>query len=213
MITSWTTALFEDHGDKLSDPEAQQMKYFIVDGAERMRTLIKDLLRFSQAGRGLRPQETSPMLAISSAVRALAQSIHEASGRFEYANIPNTVWADPAMLAQVFQNVFSNCIKFRRKDVPLEVKVCAYVVGSTAKFQVTDNGLGIDPKYLTKVFEVFTRLYSTSEFPGTGIGLALARRVIHAHGGEIGILSDGPGHGTTVWFTVPITKEDRGDAP
>lgn len=202
MITSWTSALFEDHGDKLMEPEAQQMKHFIIDGVNRMRTLIRDLLSFSQAGRGIQTTMVSPRMAISSAVRNLAGALNESGGRIVIEDIPNEVFADGAMLAQVFQNLLSNSLKFRRKGVTPVVTITAEVRDSEIRFSVIDNGLGIAQHHLPRVFEVFTRLYSTAEYEGTGIGLALVRRIVHAHGGDIGIDSPGPDQGTTAWFTL-----------
>jgi light-regulated signal transduction histidine kinase (bacteriophytochrome) len=204
MINGWTTALFEDHGHLITTEEGKQSLYYITDGVTRMRRLIQDLLRFSKAGRDLALAPVVPVRCVSSAVKNLATLIAETGARVDCNEPMPMVRADAAMLSQVFQNLISNSLKFRRKDVAPEITIRGVQQGSLVRITVADNGIGIDPKYVSKVFEVFTRLYSTAEYDGTGIGLALARRIVHAHGGDIGIDSPGADQGTTVWFTLRV---------
>lgn len=201
MINGWTAALFADFGHLFQDPEAMIMKVFITDGVQRMRVLIQDLLRFSKAGQGLKLVPASPVLAASAAMKNLQAVMLDTEASLVYGDLP-MVLADTSMLSHVFQNVFSNSLKFRTPGKPPTLIIGGVVQSGMVKISIADNGIGIDPKYLPKVFEVFTRLYSREEYEGTGIGLALARRIIHAHGGDIGISSNGPGTGTTVWFTL-----------
>lgn len=206
MISGWINALFEDYEKQLGDPEALKMKHYVLDGVTRMKRLIKDLLRFSRAGRDLQLAPISSEGALTDAMKNLSVSIAEADAEILYPTMP-MVRADAAMLAAVFQNIISNSLKFRKKNAPCEIRIDATADSPFIRFDVSDNGIGIDARYQERIFDIFTRLYGQDEYDGTGIGLALVRRIVHAHGGEVWITSSGTDRGTTVSFTIPTTEQ------
>jgi signal transduction histidine kinase len=182
-----------------------------VDGVARLRALIQDLLRFSRAGQNITLSSTHLAPIVARAISHLSEVLKGAT--VELSEDMPPVLADEAVLRQAIHNVLSNSVKFRRKDVPLTIKVSATLTDGFVRVEIADNGLGIAPEHQHAVFEVFKRLYSTEEYPGTGIGLALVRRIIHAHGGEVGVRSAGANQGTTVWFTLRHRGEKAGSAP
>lgn len=209
MISSWTTALFEDHGDKLTSEDALKTRHYIVDGVARLRALIQDLLRFSRAGQNIHlvPIHLAPVVA--RAISSMRGAIESAQGSVALSEDMPSVLADESVLRQAIYNILSNCVKFKRADEPLRISVSAKQGDGRVLVEITDNGLGIALEHQRAVFEVFKRLYSAEEYPGTGIGLALVRRIVHAHGGEVGVRSEGAGTGTTVWFTLKAAKQKK----
>lgn len=207
MIGSWTASLFEDYGDRLQDYEALKMKEYVLGGVTRMQALIRDLLRFSRAGRDLKLAKLELAVSLSEAFELLQVQIRENSVAIEIDEMPLVI-GDYNMLVLVFQNLISNAIKFRRAGMEFRprIQVTAQTLPGNryTEICVRDNGIGIDPKYQTKVFEVFTRLYTQEEYSGTGIGLALVRRVVNAHGGSVRVESAGHNKGTAVFFTLPL---------
>jgi light-regulated signal transduction histidine kinase (bacteriophytochrome) len=132
----------------------------------------------------------------------LAAAIEESGGRVEYAALPN-VTGDSTQLRQLFLNLLANAIKFRGDRTPL-VTIDAQSEGPTITFAVRDNGIGIEPQYVDRVFVLFQRLHTRAEYPGTGIGLAICRKIVERHGGRIWFEST-PGQGTTFYFTLPAS--------
>ncbi len=205
QIAGFITALFEDYGDRLTEPDAEEAKAFVIEGVQRMRRLINDLLRFSRAGRNLKMARFPLVYAVNEVISSLALAIEEADAIIQAENLPE-VYADHTMLSQVLQNLVANSLKYRAEGRPCVIQITATTKATEIVVHVADNGIGIPEKYREQVFEVFTRLYARGKYNGTGIGLALVRRIVHAHGGQVGISSSEEGQGTTVSFSLPLEE-------
>jgi signal transduction histidine kinase len=139
----------------------------------------------------------------------LGPQIEQAGATIEIGDLP-VVTADRARLGQVFQNLIANAVKFRRAELAVVVGVSATRDGPrTWRFEVTDNGIGIEERYRARIFRMFQRLHTTDVFPGTGIGLAVAERIVERHGGAIGVEASATG-GSKFWFTLPEQAVDGG---
>jgi light-regulated signal transduction histidine kinase (bacteriophytochrome) len=184
MVSSYLQLLRRRYHGTLDD-DADAFIDYAVEGAARMRTLIEDLLAYSRAGRAERPLEP---VDTETLVAEVARTLRaQAGGReplIEWHHLP-TVDGDPAQLAQLFQNLIGNGVKFVDEDTRPHVWVRAAREGPAWHFMVEDNGIGIDPRHLERVFGMFQRLHTRDEFPGTGIGLAIAKKVVERHGGHI----------------------------
>jgi light-regulated signal transduction histidine kinase (bacteriophytochrome) len=210
MVSNYTQLLGRRYKDQL-DADANEFIDFAVDGAKRMQELIHDLLQYARVG--TRGKEFKPMPAgdiAAGAVTNLAGAIEEAGAQVIVDALP-TVSCDATQLAQVFQNLIGNAIKFRRPGSTPIVRVSAARADQATVFSVADNGIGIEPKYFERIFQMFQRLHGRSEYAGTGIGLALCKKIVERHGGRIRVESD-PGHGTTFSFTIPDAPA-RPDGP
>ncbi|MFP4345980.1 MAG: PAS domain S-box protein [Anaerolineales bacterium] len=175
------------------------------ESAERMQQMIRALLNLSRVGRrehDLAPTDVEAVLERT--LRTLQRVQEETGGAVTRGPLP-TVMADEAQLGQVFQNLIANALKFRRAGVPPRIHVSARREEETWVFAVADNGIGIDPRHAERIFEIFQRLHTWEEYPGTGIGLALARKIIARHGGRIWVESK-PGEGATFYFTLPVAS-------
>jgi PAS domain S-box-containing protein len=204
MIASYLQLLQRRYQGKL-DEKADKYIYFAVDGASRMQNLINDLLEFSRVTTKARELEpTDCELILNQVLSDLEVSIKENEVTVSYDPLPE-VMADSTQLAQVFQNLISNAIKFRSKDAP-EINISAEKDGDRWLFSVRDNGIGIDPKYSERIFEVFKRLHKREEYAGTGIGLSICKKIIERHGGNIWVESE-LGKGSTFYFTLPVNFE------
>ena len=169
-----------------------------VDGATRMQTLIKDLLSLSRVGsRGAEFAPTDVNKALQQALDNLQMSIAESQARIDCGPLP-TLMADGAQLVQLFQNLIGNAIKYRT-DRPPEVRLTAFMQGSDWLFEIADNGIGFDPKHTDRIFMIFQRLHTRQEFSGTGIGLAVCKKIVERHGGRIWADSKA-GRGLDVFF-------------
>ena len=174
---------------------------FIVDGASRMKALISDLLAYSRVGRAgkelcMVPSEAS----FADALVNLRSSIEERGAQITHTPLPE-VYGDSLLLTQLFQNLLGNALKFCRNHTP-EIHVTAIHQESEWRFSVHDNGIGIDPQHFQRIFGVFQRLHTRREFEGTGIGLAVCKKIVECHGGKISVES-APGQGSTFYFTIP----------
>jgi signal transduction histidine kinase len=189
------------------DERADQYISFAVDGAQRMQRLINDLLAFSRVGRTTEDFTPVDLGAVAQAAAAQLESAREeAGGELVIGELPS-VSGDPGLLQALLANLFGNGWKFRREGVPPVIRVDARRDGSAWEITVTDNGIGIEPEYGEKVFVIFQRLHGRDVYPGTGIGLALAKKIVEFHGGRIGLTS-GSGPGTTIRFTLPALPEE-----
>ena len=205
-VSSFCQLLQRRYGGQL-DERADQYIGFAVDGAQRMQQLINDLLAFSRVGRTTEGFERVDMNAVAKAAVAQLDAMRaEVDGSVELGELP-VVLGDRALLRQLLINLVGNGLKFGRPDVPPQVRVQAIKDGVDWQLEVVDNGIGIEPEYADKVFVIFQRLHNRDSYPGTGIGLALAKKIVEFHGGRIGIVpTDGPG--TTIRFSLPGPTED-----
>ena len=204
MVGSFVQLLAQRYEGQL-DGDADEFIHFAVDGATRMRQLIEDLLAFSRVGTRAQPLEpTSCEDVLAEALANLRTRIEESGAEVTHDPLP-TVLADERQLVQVFQNLLSNAIKFRSAEPP-RIHVSADESNGEWEFAVRDNGIGVDPRHADRIFEIFKRLHTRDEYPGTGIGLAICRKTVERHGGRIWVDSQ-PGQGSTFRFTLPGTGE------
>jgi PAS domain S-box-containing protein len=183
------------------DGRADEYITHIVDGSQRMKMLINDLLAYSRVGRRGEPiQTTEAGVALQATLENLSLAIQEYGARITNEDLP-TVQADPTQLIQLFQNLIGNALKFRAERPP-QIHVGVEDVGEFWQFSVRDNGIGIEPAYFERVFQVFQRLHTRREYKGTGIGLAICKKIVERHGGSIWVESE-VGQGATFLFTLP----------
>jgi PAS domain S-box-containing protein len=207
MIGSYTQLLERRYGDRL-DSDAREFMAFIVDGATRMKQLIEDLLAYSRVGtRGKELRTVSAQAALDRALVNLRAAIESSGAEITRDALPE-VSGDDTQLTQLFQNLIGNAIKFRKKDEPLHVRVGVADAGDEWRFSVRDNGIGIERQYFERIFMVFQRLHTRDEYPGTGIGLAICKKVVDRHRGRIWVES-APGKGSTFIFTLPKIQKGQ----
>ena len=203
MVSSYVQLLAERYKDQLDAP-AQKFIHYAVDGAVRMQVLIQDLLDFSRVStRGLNFTRIDCNLLLAETLDNLQNALTVSGAAVTHDQLP-VVYGDRIQIVQVFQNLIANSIKFCT-NTPPRVHVSAELSDGKWRFSVQDNGIGIDAKYADKIFVIFQRLHTREEYPGTGIGLALCKRIVERHGGEIGFLSE-VGKGSTFYFTL-LRKE------
>lgn len=205
-IAGFSSLLKRRYSSSLND-EGNKFLQEIVDTTRRMEAKLDDLLAFSRAGRTQTPKEaTFPLgLAIEEARRSLVRKIEEAGARFTIPGDLPTVYGDRSLIAQVFQNLFSNSIKYRSINVPQIVVSVQAGEDNCCIIAVQDNGIGFDMQHKDRIFGVFQRLYTIEQYPGTGIGLAIAKKIVERHQGRIWPLST-PGKGSTFYFTLPVAS-------
>jgi PAS domain S-box-containing protein len=183
------------------DARAHEFIGHAVDGVTRMQALIDDLLIYSRVGKQEETRRpTACGQALDHALENLTTAIQETGAQVSRGVLP-TIPAIPGLLSLLFQNLVGNALKFRRKDNPVHIHVGAEPRGNAWLLWVKDNGIGIEPQYFGRIFLIFQRLHTRHDYPGTGIGLALCRRIVEHHGGRIWVESD-PGKGTTFFFTL-----------
>jgi PAS domain S-box-containing protein len=200
MIGSYTQLLERRYASRL-DSDALEFMHFIVDGATRMKQLIEDLLAYSRVGtRGKALQRVSMKAVYDRAVLNLRGAI-EQSGVIVASDVLPEVWGDDVQLAQLLQNLIANALKFRR-EAPPRIHLGVSENEREWTFCMSDNGIGIEPAYFERIFMVFQRLHTRDEYPGTGIGLAICKKVVDRHGGRIWVESE-PGAGSRFSFTLP----------
>jgi two-component system, sensor histidine kinase and response regulator len=189
-------------------PEGLDLLVSVCAGTSRMQRLIDDLLQLARFSR--QPLETRSLSMrelVQRVVETLQQEWPDRSVRVEIDELPDCS-GDQSLLEQVLINVLSNAFKFTATRNPAHIEVGAYKEGSEQVYFVRDNGVGFNMKYVDKLFGAFQRLHSQSEFPGTGIGLSIVRRIIHRHGGRVWV-EGRPQQGTTLYFSLPTTQEYR----
>jgi PAS domain S-box-containing protein len=205
-VTSFTQLLALEYADKL-DADAREYLGYVVAGAKRMQALINQLLDYSRLGTQRKPFALVDCRRIyETAVADLKVAIDESGAILTRADLPQ-VMGDGVQLVQVFQNLLANAIKFRRCHGP-QVHVWAEHTDKEWQFAVRDNGIGIDSRNFERLFVIFQRLHHRDEYAGTGIGLAVCKKIVELHGGRIWVESK-PGEGSTFYFTIPAVNESR----
>ncbi|HYM25915.1 MAG TPA: ATP-binding protein, partial [Vicinamibacterales bacterium] len=204
MVASYTQLLAKRYHGRL-DADADEFIHFAVDGATRMQTLIHDLLAYSRVGARGGVERFAVDEAVDAAIANLVDAIAASGGSIVREPLP-TIATDPTKLTQLFQNLIGNALKFSRKGVPPAIRVGARRCDAGWAFSVADNGIGIEPQYAERVFVIFQRLHTRAQYEGTGIGLALCKRIVTGFGGRIWLEST-PGEGSTFFFTVPDSQE------
>jgi PAS domain S-box-containing protein len=204
MVASYTQLLSKRYKGKL-DSDADEFIAFAVDGASRMQRLIQDLLAYSRVGtKGNDLRDTSSEEALEQALINLRGAIEASGAQVTHDPLP-TVLADEMQLVQLFQNLVGNAIKYQNPGVPRIHISAARNGGKQWTFSIKDNGLGIDPQYFEKIFGMFQRLHKREEFAGTGVGLAICKKIVERHGGSISVESQ-PGQGSTFRFAWGETE-------
>lgn len=200
MVASYTELLARRYKGKL-DADADEFIHFAVDGATRMQRLIQDLLKYSRVGSHIAPLTEVPSeRALEIALDNLHGAIAESGAEIDYGPLP-VVLANELQLSQLFQNLIGNGIKYQNGGAP-KIQVSAEPApGGRWAFAVKDNGIGIDPQHFERIFGMFQRLHKRDEYAGTGIGLAICKKIVECHGGRIAVESE-PGKGSTFRFTL-----------
>ena len=202
MVSSYTQLLAKRYSGKL-DSDADEFISYAVDGAKRMQTLLHDLLEYSRVGtRGKPFSLVNCEHVVEQAMANLKIAIEESGATVVYEVLP-TVTGDEGQLIQLFQNLIANAIKFRREEPP-QVRIWARRMNSVVTFSVEDNGIGVDPQHSQSIFEIFRRLHTREEYAGTGMGLAICKKIAERHGGQISVQSR-PGQGSTFHFSVDMS--------
>lgn len=200
MVTCYVQLLSERYKDRL-DQDANVFINFATDGASRMYQLINDLLDYSRVGTRGNPFELVDCEQVfDKSINNLKMVVEESGAEVTHDPLPKTV-ADFSQLEQLFQNLIGNGIKFHREESP-RVHVSAMSNANHWVFSVRDNGIGVDPAYKDRIFVIFQRLHASDKYPGTGIGLAICKKIVERHGGSIWVESE-PGKGATFFFTLP----------
>jgi PAS domain S-box-containing protein len=204
MVTSYLQLVEQRYASKLDD-DAREFIGYAVDGSNRMKALIQDLLMYSRVETSNRDfAEMRVQDALDAAVHNLQLTFEDTKAALNVSALP-TVRADQSQIAQLFQNLIANAIKFRSERPPV-IEIGCVREDAFWHFKVADNGIGIEPQHLERIFVIFQRLHTRSKYPGTGIGLAICKRVIERHGGKIWAESQ-PGVGTAIHFTLPSNPE------
>jgi PAS domain S-box-containing protein len=203
MVTSFLQLLEKRYKDKL-DNKANEYINYAVDGAERMKQLILDLLEYSRVNSSKAEVEEVDVNNIIEDLKLTYKTfLSQTKGTINFTNLPK-VEGNKTQILQLFQNVIGNAIKYR-SSLPPVINISFEEENGFYKFAIADNGIGIDPKFFHKIFIIFQRLHNREEYSGTGIGLAICKKIIDKHGGRIWVESN-PGQGTTFYFTLPKSK-------
>ena len=206
MVTSYLQLLERRYKDRL-DGDALEFINYAVDGSNRMKTLISDLLAYSRVGtRGKEFALTDCEEILGRVLGNLQISLEENRAKVTHDPLPKLM-ADDVQLESLFQNLIGNAVKFHGKKPP-KIHVGVKKDEKDWIFSVSDNGIGIDPQYFERIFIIFQRLHNREEYPGTGIGLAISKRIVERHGGRIWIESQ-PEKGSTFFFTLPNRGESQ----
>lgn len=203
MVSSYTQLLAKRYPDKL-DKDANEFIAYAVDGAARMQRLIQDLLLYSRVGRGAVLAPCELQVAYDLAVRNLKLVLEESQAQVSHDPLPS-VMGDSGQLAQLLQNLIGNAVKFRGERVPT-VHVSVERDGAMWRIGVRDNGIGIEAEFQERIFVIFQRLHTRERYSGTGIGLAICKKIVERHAGRIWVESQF-GQGTTFFFTLAAAPE------
>lgn len=208
MVATYTQLLAERYQGKL-DSDADKYIHYAVDGALRMQKLVQDLLAFSRVGRpGMALESTDCNSVLEGALKNLEAAIQESGAVVQHTQLP-LVMADSTRLTQVFQNLIGNAIKFHGSEPPA-IRVEATRQRKDWVFSVADNGIGISPEHAEDVFVIFRRLHTRADYPGSGIGLSICKKIVEQHGGRIWVESQ-LGQGSIFKFTLPINARTEGE--
>ena len=204
MVSSFTQLLEKRYSDQLDD-DADEFIEFIIEGSNRMKDLIDDLLIFSRLNTQAKPFESLNIReSVNSVIKYLKPTIEENKAKLMIEDLP-TINGDQSQIRQLFQNLISNSIKFHGDKSP-EIHITCQNSFKNWLIGVNDNGIGIDPENQEKIFKIFNRLHTREEYPGTGIGLAICKRIVERHKGKIWVESEA-GKGATFYFTIPKPKK------
>jgi len=204
-LVAFSGLLHKDLGESLPERAAQDLG-FISDAAKRMQTLIQDLLALSRAGRVTKKREkVSPGECVDRALEALAMRVKDTGAEIMRDELPE-VWGDSTLLTQLYQNLIGNALKFCGDQSPA-IRLTAEELDGVLVFGVKDNGIGIELKYAQQIFQPFRRLHSRADYEGSGIGLAICRKIVERHGGEIWVESE-PGKGAHFRFTISHRRRE-----
>jgi PAS domain S-box-containing protein len=205
MVSSYTQLLAKRYRNEL-DADANEFISYAADGAQRMQALLNDLLGYSRVGtRGKPFALVDCQRVVEQAMSNLRIAIEECGASVTYDVLPG-VLGDEGQLVRLFQNLIGNGIKFRGAEAPC-VHISALRWHNIVTFSVKDNGIGIDPQHSRTIFEIFRRLHTREEYPGTGMGLAICRKIVERHGGRISVQSR-PGEGSTFFFTISMAGDE-----
>jgi len=198
-IVSFSQLLEDKYQDKI-DKDGKEFIHFLTDGAKKMNTLIKDLLLYSRITTHAKPSKLTNLEdIIKDVLFNLQESIKESGAIITYDEMP-VLKVDRTQFIQLFQNLLSNTIKFRREEPP-KIHIGTKRINNEWLFTVKDNGIGIESKYFGKLFNIFYRLHTKEEYPGTGIGLPICKKIVQRYGGKIWVESEF-GKGSTFYFTI-----------
>ncbi|EME70708.1 Signal transduction histidine kinase [Paramagnetospirillum caucaseum] len=201
MVVSYGQLLEKKYHDRL-DNDAHAFIGFMVEGGARMQAMVTDLLEFSRVDRmGGKQESFGSGEAVAEALFGLSQSMAEAGAKVDHAGLPGIVY-DRHQFIRLMQNLIGNAVKYRDPACPPKIAIAARRDGHQWVFSVTDNGIGIDPAYFEQIFAVFRRLHTRDQYSGTGIGLAVCKKIVEHHGGRIWVEAN-PGAGCTFFFTAP----------
>ncbi|MFI6736763.1 ATP-binding protein [Nonomuraea sp. NPDC050451] len=205
-VASFTQMLEQRYGSEL-DERAKQYIHYAVDGAKRMQLLINDLLDFSRVGRVTGGKTTVDSgKALDTALDNLSATIEDTEATVTRDELP-AVKGNRVQLTQLFQNLIENAVKFR-SEAPPRIHIGATRSGDMWEFSCSDNGIGVEPKYADRIFLIFQRLHPRDVYPGTGIGLALCRKIVEYHGGQLWLDGEAEGQGATFRWTLPAAGDD-----
>lgn len=209
-IASFGTLLRRSLEEKISDDEKENLD-FMINGARRMQMMISDLLSYSRVSYGKIVKQAIDLNDVVNKLIEfeLASAIEEAQAKIIIENDLGIIEGEKTQIRQLFQNLISNAIKYRKEILQAEIIIRSEQIGDKVKIEIQDNGIGINEKYFQQIFVMFKRLHSREQYSGTGIGLSLCSKIVENHGGEIGVESK-PGIGSTFWFTIDNDSESIG---
>ena len=212
MVASYLS-LIESALTKQLDEETRQFLDFAIDGAKRMDAMILSLLDYSRVGRRTEPLTLiSSRTAIDEALSFLKPELEASNGHVEVSGDWVDLVASRDELTRLLQNLIGNAIKYHEENKPPQIAVCATITANNFfKVTVRDSGIGINPTQIDRLFKVFSRLQARSRFDGTGVGLALCRKIVEHHNGKIGVTSKGEGQGCVFWFKLPLVNKNAMD--
>jgi signal transduction histidine kinase len=200
------TQLFLKRNAGTLHEESAQLLDFVVSSAERMDRLIQDLLEFAKVSQQVETSEVDAKAVAELAAQNLQEAVDQSRATIFIESLP-MIHANEGQLLRLFQNLISNAIKYRGEDTP-EIHIAASSIPGKTAFSVSDNGIGIDPQYHQQIFDPFRRLHTDSEYEGTGVGLAICKRIVQQHNGRIWVKSK-PGEGSTFYFTIPDSEPTK----